>query len=343
MKARIEPRINLDNRTKLEEVIPLSVPFVLFVDPSSICNLKCRFCSNTRIKNKNIMNFDLFKKIIDDLKEFDKPLKVLRLYKEGEPLLNKKFPDMVRYAKSSQLIQNIDTTTNGTLLNPKLSKEILDAGLSRINISVNGMSDKQYLEFTGTKIDLEKYINNIRNFYDIREENGYKCDICIKTTGDFLKEEEKIRFYDTFGDYADILNIENYMDCWPLFNVEDHLKDIDKDFKINQNRGIYNQLIDGDGVAICPYIYYSITINSDGSISLCFLDWDHKSLIGDIKKQGLKEIWNGNLLHNYQIQNISGNRKENIICRDCRQLIYGMPDNIDKFADVLKERLLASR
>ena len=31
-------------RTRLETVIPLSTPFILYVDPSSACNLKCNFC-----------------------------------------------------------------------------------------------------------------------------------------------------------------------------------------------------------------------------------------------------------------------------------------------------------
>ncbi|GAI93190.1 unnamed protein product, partial [marine sediment metagenome] len=56
------------------------------------------------------MDFELYKKIIDDLKEFDAPLKVLRLYKDGEPLLNNRFADMVRYAKGSGVVKYIDTT-----------------------------------------------------------------------------------------------------------------------------------------------------------------------------------------------------------------------------------------
>ena len=43
MKAQISPRIDLVNRTKLEEVIPLDTPFVVFVDPSDACNFKCKF------------------------------------------------------------------------------------------------------------------------------------------------------------------------------------------------------------------------------------------------------------------------------------------------------------
>ena len=44
MKAAIKPRINMKERTKLEEVIPLDTPFILTVSPASACNLKCAFC-----------------------------------------------------------------------------------------------------------------------------------------------------------------------------------------------------------------------------------------------------------------------------------------------------------
>ncbi len=90
MKAEIKPRIELENRTKLETVIPLSTPFVIFVDPADSCNFKCSFCptGDTELMKKvgrpfKVMNFELYKKIIDDICEFDKPIKVLRLYKDG--------------------------------------------------------------------------------------------------------------------------------------------------------------------------------------------------------------------------------------------------------------------
>ena len=89
MKAKIEPRINLNDRTPLETVIPLNTPFVIFVDPSSGCNFKCTYCPTGHLdlikktgRYQGILKLDLFKKIIDDLNEFEKNIKVLRLYKE---------------------------------------------------------------------------------------------------------------------------------------------------------------------------------------------------------------------------------------------------------------------
>jgi radical SAM protein with 4Fe4S-binding SPASM domain len=337
VKAKIKPRINLENRTRLEDVIPLSTPMILFVDPASTCNFKCKFCptGNRQLLKDTArwqgrMDFELYRKIIDDLEEFDEPLKVLRLYKEGEPLLNSRFADMVHYAKASGAVQYIDTTTNGYLLEPERIKTILDAGLDRINISVDGLSDQQFLEFTGVKVDFEKYVENIRNFYEARGD----CEVCIKIAGDFLSEEDKVHFFDTFGNYADRIFIENVAPCWPEFDVESHLG-------VQIKKGIYGQPI-GD-VNTCPYIFYSMSVNSDGSVSLCFLDWAHKLIIGDVRQQSLKEIWEADALFQHQMDQLTGKRKANSVCGQCGQLSHCLPDNIDPYVEELAERLLASR
>ncbi|MCZ9957418.1 hypothetical protein [Brachyspira hyodysenteriae] len=69
------------------------------------------------------------KKIIDDLQQFEGKVKVIRLYKDGEPLLNKHFAEMVEYAKKSDKVNRVDTTTNASLLNKDLSLQIINAGL----------------------------------------------------------------------------------------------------------------------------------------------------------------------------------------------------------------------
>lgn len=337
MKASLKPRINLEGRTRLEEVIPLSTPFVLFVDPASTCNFKCTFCPTgdpSLIKGtgrwQGRMDFDVYKKIIDDLKEFEQPLKVLRMYKEGEPLLHTRFADMVHYAKASGRVQYIDTTTNGYLLEPERVKPILEAGLDRINISVDGLSDQQFLEFTRTKVNFKKFVENIQALYEMKG----NCEICIKMPGDFLSDEEKAFFFETFGDYCDRISLENVAPCWPEFDVEDRLG-------ITITEGIYNQPV-GE-VQTCPYIFYSMAVNSDGTVSLCFLDWARKLPIGDTRKQSLKEIWEGDALHEHRIEHLKGNRKKNPVCANCGQLSHCMPDNIDPYAATLLEKLQASR
>lgn len=333
MKANIKPRINLDNRTPLQEVIPLSAPFVLFVDPVNTCNFQCTFCptgDRDLIKStgrwQGRLDFDLYRKLIDNLSEFDKPIKVLRLYKEGEPLLHTRFADMVRYAKISGYVEYIDTTTNGYLLTPDKVNPILDAGIDRINISVDGMSSVQYLEFTKTRVDFDRFVDNIRRLYERKGD----CEICVKIAGDILSTEDKQRFFDTFGDIADRVFIENFAPCWPSFDVESHTG-------IQITEGIYGNEI--SEVEVCPYIFYSIAVNTDGTVSLCFLDWARKLVIGDIRVNSIKQIWESNALRQHQLAHLQGHRKENPTCAACGQLSHCLPDNIDAYAPALLNRL----
>lgn len=333
MKAQIKPRINQEGRTRLETVIPLATPFVLFVDPASNCNFRCKFCPTGEqqlIRQtgrwQGTMDFSLYQKIIDDLAAFEQPLKVLRLYKEGEPFLNPRLADMVRYAKASGTVETVDTTTNGSLLTPDRIGPVLEAGLDRINISVDGLSDEQFLEFAGVHINYREFVGNIRRLY----ENKGDCEICIKIAGDFLSGDDKQKFFDTFGDIADRIFIENVAPCWPEFDVQQRLG-------VSMSRGIYDQEV--QDVRTCPYMFYSLAVNSDGTASLCFLDWARKLIVGDTNHQSIKEIWDGELLHSYRLNHLLGKRLESPVCGDCGQLSHGAPDNIDPYVATILERL----
>lgn len=336
MKAKIQPRIELENRTKLEEVIPLDTPFLVFLDPADVCNFQCKFCptgNRALIKNINrnsgLMDFDLYKKIIDDLGEFEKPIKVLRLYKDGEPLLHPRFADMVRYAKERGCALQVDTTTNGSLLNPEKNIELIEAGLDRIHISLEGLSDDFYRDFTGYKIKFDMLVENIRHFYEHRK----NCIVCVKIVGDNLSEKETDLFYDTFGDIADRIFIEHVAPCWPKFEM--------KDVVPNSEVGIYGQEI--KEVEVCPYIFYSLSINSDGKVSLCFLDWSRELIVGDVKTESFRNIWNNESLFDCRRMHLLKKRKDHPICAECGQLSHCLPDDIDSFAEILLARLESSR
>lgn len=332
IETNLKPRINLHNRTRLEDVIPLATPMVLFVDPSDGCNFGCKFCpTGNRQLMKQIgrplkaMEFDLYEKIIDDISEFDEPIKVLRLYKDGEPLLNQRFADMVRYAKENRNIRFVDTTTNGSMLNEKRNLEIIEAGLDRINISVEGVNYRQYKEFANYKINFERFVQNIQHFY----ENRKQCEVIVKINGDVISEDDRKLFFEIFNDKADGVSIEHVMSCWPEFELNG--------VEVNNTVGIYGQPI--KEVMVCPYVFYSFSINSDGLVSLCFLDWSRKLLIGDVNTMSLKEIWTGKKLHDYQKMFLRKKRKQHPVCRECGQLSHGLPDDIDAYAEILLERI----
>ena len=285
MNAEFKPRIDTANRTRLETVIPLQTPFIINIDPADICNFQCKFCptgdrelmKSIPGRNHGLMDWNLYTKIIDDIATFENRVKVIRLYKDGEPLLNPRFADMVRYAKESGCCDRVDTTTNASLLTREISDQIISAGLDRINISIEGVSEEQYKSFSNYSIHYNNLIDNIRYLY----ENKTNLEMIVKVNGDILSEIEKQKFLDTFGNITDGIYIESIMDCWPTFEQSK--------VSVNENRGIYGQEI--KEVLTCPYVFYSFAINSDGTVSLCFLDWHRKLRMGDAKRESLKESW----------------------------------------------------
>ncbi len=335
MKAKIKPRISTETRTPLETIIPLNQPFTIYIDPSDKCNFGCKFCPTgdrklmkvTPGRNFGLMDFALYQKIINGICEFDKPIKALWLYKDGEPLLHPRFADMVRYAKEKKCAEKISTTTNASLLSPKRNLEIIEAGLDRINISVYGVRPEQYMEFSKYKVNLDALMENIRHLYEHRK----SCEIIIKINGDSLPEEDKQKFYEMFGDIADGVFIEHTMSCWPEFDLESRGTSANKEF------GIYGQPI--KEIRVCPYIFYGFSFNSDGTASACFLDWERKLIIGDAKTESVKDIWNGAKLLAHRQMMLRKERKQHPVCGNCGQMSHGMADDIDNHAEILLKKI----
>jgi radical SAM protein with 4Fe4S-binding SPASM domain len=337
MRAQLKPRINLDDRTRLETVIPLATPFIVFVDPASSCNFKCSFCPTGHHdliadtgRFNGVMKFDLFTKIIDDLAAFDCPIKVLRLYKDGEPFLNKRLADMIAYAKQSGHVDYVDTTTNGSLITPERLGPVLEAGLDKINISVDGMSAITYKKFTGVEFDLQKLVDNVRWLYA----NRGGCEVVVKIPSELITSEaERQQFFDLFGDHCDRIFVENFAPCWPGFDIEAHTG-------VTISKGIYQQEIGSTDV--CPYIFYGYSVNADGLVSSCFLDWGRKLIIGDTRIQSMKDIWNSDAMNALRLQHLEGKRREHPVCGSCGQLSHCLPDNIDAHREVLLDKFRGS-
>jgi radical SAM protein with 4Fe4S-binding SPASM domain len=323
MKARLEPRKNMTGRTALETVIPLATPFVVFADPASACNFKCTFCPTGHRdmiaetgRFQGAMKFEVFQKIVDDLAAFDEPIKVLRMYKDGEPFLNKRLADMIAYARKARHIEYIDTTTNGTFLTPERMGPVLEAGIDKINISVDGMDEETYQRFTGFKFDFKGFIENVKWVYA----NKGATEIVCKIPNELITEAQRQEFFDTFGDHCDRIFVENFAPCWPEFDIEKHTG-------VTITKGIYQQ--DISDTDTCPYIFYGYSVNADGLVSSCFLDWGRKLIIGDVRTQSMKDIWTSERMNALRLQHLEGRRRQNGVCGNCGQLSHCLPDNID--------------
>lgn len=331
MKAQFKSKLNLENRVELQNVIPLSTPFLIYADPSSLCNFKCEFCPTGHddlVKNagyrRQILNMEVFKKLIDGLEEFPEPIRVLRMNKVGEPLINPNIVQMVDYAKKSERVRYVDFATNAGLLNKRTSEGLVQAGLDRLNISIEGINSGQYERFCGVKVDFDNIVREIAYFYSIRG----NCELVIKIPSNYVSPRDISEFKNIFGDICDRIFVENLTSIWPNFNINE----LSGEIKVNEESQYGGEVKDRK---ICSYIFYSLVLNADGTVSACCPDWEQKLVIGDLKRNSIFEIWNSEQLKELQYQHLTGKRLENEICSNCGHIRFCQVDDIDQYSETI--------
>lgn len=320
-------------RMDLGKIVPVREPFSLEIDVCSLCNLQCKFCFHSDTKQRTecnfkqkIMSFDLYKKIIDDSKNFEKPVKKLKLYVFGEPLLHPNLPEMIQYAKEKEVAEYIEITTNGIALTAKLSQSLIRAGLDRINISINGLDNQDYIKNCKREVDFLRLQKEIEYLFSIRE----KCWIYIKLGDTGYSEDQKKMFYQIFEGICDEIFIENIVDnAWDSINIQE--KDNSCLF------GSYHQVMVEKKV--CPFLFTRMIVNVEGFVSLCCIDWKGEYVLGDLNKETIVDIWNGENLRKLQLLHLLGKRKEMWICKNCRALSAFTIDNIDKDIEEIRKRM----
>lgn len=336
MKAEIKPNYD-SNRKKLADIIPLAHPFTVYIEQTRYCNFKCFYCiHSTRdaiggeleklghaIKH---MEFGMFEKIIEQLAEFPKGIKRIVFSGLGEPLMNPRLPEMVKQAVDAAIADRVEIITNGVLLTPELSDKLIDAGITNINISIQGVNAEQYRETCGMKIDFNTFVNNLTYLYNHRK----KVQIYIKAIDATLKgKEDEKAFFDIFGNIADKIYIEHLI---VMQQQMDGLKGV-----VDGTRNFYNEELDIDR-KVCAQSFYFLQIGCDYDTFPCPVPGLPKTLsMGNMKNKTLLEIWNGDKRKKL-LRTMLERRKDSIPeCNNCTcfNAINNPMENLDEDAERL--------
>ena len=323
---------------KLITLLPLDTPLSLLIDPSNICNFQCKFCptgDKELLKSvnrpKGMMEYDLFCKIIDDTAEFNKKIRRINIYKDGEPFLNKDVCKMISYAKKKNVAESIETTSNGSLIDEKTAIDIINSGLDVIRISVEHVNNQGYKDITKTFSDYETIKKNIKFLFEEKERRNSHLKINVKIIDVNLSEAEKETFLNDFSQISDSVYIDTLMG-WSSTDKKDFL--LGKE--VNTGMDSKNQL-KKDRV-ICPEPFKTLSINFNGDVSICCVDWAMDTVIGNVKDEHLKDVWNGEKMKFFRKTQIEGKRNELKSCSNC-QYIQGLNvlSDLDNYADELKK------
>jgi radical SAM protein with 4Fe4S-binding SPASM domain len=129
------------------------------------CNMTCRMCLRTvRSFDGPNMNFDLFKKIVDEWTPY---LRFLSMDGLGETIMNPEAFQMIHYVKSKGI--RVMFSTNATILDASMADAIMDAQVDLIIFSVNGATPEVYRAVHGRDC-YDEAVGNIRRFLALKRE-----------------------------------------------------------------------------------------------------------------------------------------------------------------------------
>ncbi|MEI6455856.1 MAG: radical SAM protein, partial [bacterium] len=117
-------------------------PLAVSIEPTNRCNLHCPECPSGQTeltRPAGNMSPEQFHSLINQLASY---ISYLTLYFQGEPYMNKHFPEFIKYARSKKIY--VSSSTNGHFLTPESAAETVRSGLNRLVISLDGTDPETY-------------------------------------------------------------------------------------------------------------------------------------------------------------------------------------------------------
>jgi len=290
--------------------------FNLYVETTNICNYKCRMCAaQTGLKRATgFMDFELYKKIIDEAADMGISRIVPQIW--GEPLLHPRFVEMVQYAKGRGMY--VEFTTNGLLMDEKMSRKLLGTGVDIIVVSFHGFTPEGYKRIHG--IDgFDRVVKNIKALCKLKKDGGFaapKVTIQSIITEDNFKDVHKV--FSIFKDVADGISV---------FNCGFHPDDNTNDLRIVK--------FDCRRSNPCVMLFTTMAVSWDGRVGICCRDKDFRTELGNVQ-DGLLNLYNSEKMRSYRKVHLLGMFEKMPVCAKC--VDYSVFE--DSLPPALKRRII---
>ena len=264
-------------------------PEVVRIETTNACNARCTICPHPEMTRPvRRMTDELFTSVVDECAQHD--CREVHLHNFGEPLLDKHLEDRVRYAKGRGL-KKVKIFSNGSLLEKRRSRGLIEAGLDEIKISFDGATKEEF-EQIRTPLKFDRIIQNIRDLVALRDEMQSDMKIavaCCSTTD----RESTMR------------SLEDVVDRFCFARIHNWAGE-------EANGG------NGKTRKPCSRLWRTFTILASGDVALCCLDYDGQNLLGCVDGHtSIRDVWNDAAYKRLRLQHKQARQSEISLCRGC--------------------------
>lgn len=153
------------NAKHLKRIKSKGLPYAASIEPTTACNLGCPECPSglkqfTRPTGK--LDLELHEKMLDQL---GKQLFYINYYFQGEPFLHPKFLELIKAANKRNIYTA--TSTNAHFINEQKALDIVNSGMDRIIVSIDGLTQETYEQYR-RKGQLEKVIKGTEHLIEAK-------------------------------------------------------------------------------------------------------------------------------------------------------------------------------
>jgi MoaA/NifB/PqqE/SkfB family radical SAM enzyme len=274
--------------TALKKTQVWSMPPIIQIEPTNLCNLSCPLCSVNSAdpgRKKGMMSMETFNAILDELGDF---LLTAILYNSGEPFINKNLPKMIAACTARNILTL--TSTNGQYLQTlEEALEVVDAGLTAMIIAMDGSTQEIYQIYRkGGDIEKVKRCTALIEEAKIIRKSSFPYTnlraVVMQQNQDDLPNIAKLA--NELG-----VNMVSYKTAGSTL-FEDYVKYETTRKEFNRYEYVDGKRQEKDLIK-CPYPFRQPSIFWDGTVAGCQRDYEKMEAFGKIGEQPFAQIWNG--------------------------------------------------
>lgn len=294
--------IHAEFERKIKRTKVKAHPFILHIELTNVCNLKCPYCltgNDTNMQKKGYLDLDGFKKIIDSMKDY---LVIVRMDGLGESFLNKQFVEMVEYATQNNIISAV--SSNFVRVSADDIDRLIDAGLDYLIVGLDGASEEVYQKVRpgGT---LEDVVSNIRHTVNSKKAKRSRTPF-LETQ--YITFEENAHESDKTKELSHSLGVDRHL----TKDLRDYAENVGK-YKAHKPKS-------------CYWLWYVLNVTWKGELKACCLAGlasDYS--FGNILNNDIHNEWNNKNMQNIR-QLFRGYDEEisrefdGCICLECYKL-----------------------
>jgi MoaA/NifB/PqqE/SkfB family radical SAM enzyme len=295
--------------------VHFGMPITVSIEPTTSCNLRCPECPSglrSFTRPTGMLDAAEFQTWID---QFKHSALYLILYFQGEPFIHPQFFSLIQKARQAGLYTI--TSTNAHFLDDARARKVIESGLSRLILSIDGATQEVYQQYrVGGRLDT--VLSGVHRLVKWKKALNASHPYLVVQFLVFRPNEGQIEEMREWASHVGVdefqlktAQLYEYQNGNPLMPRSEHLSRYQKlpDGTYRLRHKLLNH---------CWRLWHTSVITWDGRVLPCCFDKDARHQLGSLRIHPFRAIWQGALMARFRQKLLRG-RAEIDICTNCTE------------------------